>query len=250
MEFWRGTPAHRLACARLRDGYGSLRTLAQSHPAELRDHGLTSKAVDKLCAVFEIARRYGEEEFATGQSFKGSYDVYAHFRERLAHERREHFIAVLLDNKNRKLRDVTIAVGSLTASIVQARAVYRCVILDAAAAVIFVHTHPSGDPTPSAEDVEITRRPARSRRARRRACPRPHRHRQGPLRLLRRRPLTGEVANSLPSRPVCDPTARLRCAQTSPGTLRRPAYAAECVCPLASWYGRKDFVMKSSLKSR
>jgi DNA repair protein RadC len=48
---------------------------------------------------------------AISGTLRGSYDVYAHFRERLAAERREHFIAVLLDNKNRKLRDVTIAVG-------------------------------------------------------------------------------------------------------------------------------------------
>jgi DNA repair protein RadC len=93
--------------------------------------------------------RYGEEEFVSGQPFKGSYDIYAHFRERLAAETREHFLAVLLDNKHRKLRDVTITVGSLTASLVHPRGVFRRVLLDAAAAVIFVHNHPSGDPTPS-----------------------------------------------------------------------------------------------------
>jgi DNA repair protein RadC len=114
--------------------------------------------VEKLCAVFEVARRYGEIEWVVGELFKGSYDVHAHFRERLAHEAREHFIAVLLDNKHRKLRDVTIAVGSLTASVVHPRDVFRPVLLDAAAAVIFVHNHPSGDPTPSAEDRALTRR--------------------------------------------------------------------------------------------
>ena len=93
-----------------------------------------------------------------GAPFKGSYDVYAHFRERLALERHEHFYAVLLDNKNRKLKDIRISQGSLTASIVHPRDVYLPVIRESAAAVIFVHNHPSGDPTPSAEDLEITRR--------------------------------------------------------------------------------------------
>src|SRR5438552_2215289 len=81
---------------------------ARAHPADLRDHGLTRHAVERLGAVLEAARRYGEEEFVSGQPFKGSYDIYAHFRERLAAETREHFLAVLLDNKHRKLRDVTI----------------------------------------------------------------------------------------------------------------------------------------------
>jgi len=65
---------------------------------------------------------------------------------------------VLLDNKNRKLKDIRISQGSLTASIVHPRDVYLPVIRESAAAVIFVHNHPSGDPTPSREDVEITRR--------------------------------------------------------------------------------------------
>jgi DNA repair protein RadC len=140
--------AHEPACARLSASYSSLRQLGDVHPADLRGHGLTTRAVERLGAVFETARRYGEEAFVSGQPFKGSYDIYAHFRERLAAETREHFVAVLLDNKHRKLRDVIIAVGSLTASVVHPRDVFRRVLLDAAAAVIFVHNHPSGDPTP------------------------------------------------------------------------------------------------------
>jgi DNA repair protein RadC len=135
-------------------------------------HGLAGVGVRDLCrikgvgpakaaqvlAVVEIAKRFGEEEFAPGAAFNGSYDVYAHFRERLAHERHEHFYAVLLDNKHRKLKDIHISEGSLTTSIVHPRDVYLPVIREAAAAVIFVHNHPSGDPTPSADDLEITRR--------------------------------------------------------------------------------------------
>jgi DNA repair protein RadC len=112
----------------------------------------------QLLALVELAKRFGEEEFAPGMAFKGSHDVYAHFRARLADERHEQFFAVLLDNRNRKIKDVRISQGSLTASIVHPRDVYLPVIRESAAAVIFVHNHPSGDPTPSAEDFEITRR--------------------------------------------------------------------------------------------
>ena len=136
----------------------SLRALAAMHPQELSSCGLGPLAVHQLLAVAELARRLGEEVFEPGASFKSSYDIYAHFRERLAAERIEVFIAVLLDNKHRKIRDAVVSKGSLTSSIIHPRDVYSQVIRDSAAAVVFVHNHPSGDPTPSREDLEITRR--------------------------------------------------------------------------------------------
>jgi DNA repair protein RadC len=115
--------------------------------------GIGPAKAAQIQAVLEIAKRFGEEEFTPGMSFRGSADVYAHFRERLAAECHEQFYAVLLDNKHRKMRDVFISQGSLTASIVHPREVYHAVIRESAAAVIFVHNHPSGDPTPSKEDL-------------------------------------------------------------------------------------------------
>jgi DNA repair protein RadC len=123
-----------------------------------RMHGLGTAKIAEILAVLEIAKRYGEHEFKPGDSLRGSHDVYAHFRERLASEQREHFYAVLLDNKHRKIKDVSVSQGSLTASIVHPRDVFTPVVRESAAAVIFVHNHPSGDPTPSKEDIEITRR--------------------------------------------------------------------------------------------
>ncbi len=147
-----------VAGERIAGRYRTFRELASAHPMDLREAGVTSGAVEKLQAVLEVARRYGEAEWEPGIAFKSSYDVYAHFRERLAMETVEFFIAVLLDNKHRKIRDAVVSQGSLTASIVHPRDVYARIIRDAAAAVIFVHNHPSGDPTPSREDLEITRR--------------------------------------------------------------------------------------------
>jgi DNA repair protein RadC len=112
----------------------------------------------QILAALEIAKRYGEREFKPGAALRGSGDIYAHFRERLSAETREHFYAVLLDNKHHKLRDVLLSLGSLTASIVHPRDAFAAVIREAAAAVVFVHNHPSGDPTPSKEDIEITQR--------------------------------------------------------------------------------------------
>jgi len=125
---------------------------------DLREGGLGPVQSTQILAVVEIAKRYGEQEFKPGEPLRGSADVYAHFRERLAAEPREHFYAVLLDNKHRKLKDVLLSLGSLTASIVHPRDAFAAVVREAAAAVVFVHNHPSGDPTPSKEDIEITQR--------------------------------------------------------------------------------------------
>ena len=145
-------------CRGLIETYGSLRQMASATNAELRRLGLGPESIRRLQAIFEIAKRYGEEEWVPGEPFRGSYDVYAHCRERLATETVEHFFAVLLDNKHRKLKEFLVSKGSLTTSVVHPRDVYLPVIRESAAAVIFYHNHPSGDPTPSAEDLEITRR--------------------------------------------------------------------------------------------
>ncbi|MBI1818658.1 MAG: DNA repair protein RadC [Deltaproteobacteria bacterium] len=151
-------PATSLVCERLATIYESFRHLAGAKPSELRDHGLKPAAIERLCIVFEIAKRFGEHEFKPGVPLRGSQDIYAHFREHLAAEVCEYFYAVLLDNKHRKLRDIVVSQGSLTASIVHPRDVFAHVVRFSAAAVIFVHNHPSGDPTPSQEDIDITRR--------------------------------------------------------------------------------------------
>jgi DNA repair protein RadC len=90
-----GPNAERI-CETLTNSYRGLRSLSLAHPADLRDLGLTPATLHRHAAVFEIARRFGEQEFVPGEPYRGSYGVYAHFRERLAAEPVEHFIAVLL----------------------------------------------------------------------------------------------------------------------------------------------------------
>lgn len=71
---------------------------------------------------------------------------------------KEHFICLTLNNKNRLTGFKVISTGSLTASLVHPRDAYRCALHFCAAALIFVHNHPSGDPVPSPEDIDLTRR--------------------------------------------------------------------------------------------
>ena len=90
--------------------------------------------------------------------FRSSQQIYETFRERFERADREEFVVLLLDAKNKQLGFHVVSVGSLTSSIVHPREVYKAAILGNAAAIICLHNHPSGDPTPSAEDVAITNR--------------------------------------------------------------------------------------------
>jgi DNA repair protein RadC len=76
----------------------------------------------------------------------------------LKHETKEYFISIHLDGKNRPICIDIISVGSLNQSIVTPRETFKSALLSSAAAIILLHNHPSGDPTPSREDMEITRR--------------------------------------------------------------------------------------------
>jgi len=76
----------------------------------------------------------------------------------LSREAKEHFISLHLDNKNKILCIDRVSVGSLTASVVHPREVFKTALLSSAAAVVFIHNHPSGDPEPSREDLDITTR--------------------------------------------------------------------------------------------
>ncbi|WP_010279058.1 RadC family protein, partial [Paenibacillus senegalensis] len=76
----------------------------------------------------------------------------------LRYLKREHFICLFLDTKNKVIRKETISIGSLNASIVHPREVYREAIRYASAAILAFHNHPSTDPSPSPEDVQISKR--------------------------------------------------------------------------------------------
>jgi DNA repair protein RadC len=139
--------------------FDGIKGIDAAAPAELRKvKGIGPAKIAQLKASFEIGRRLANHRWESGQPLRSSEDVFQHFRHELEKEKRELFYVVLLNNKNKKLRDVKISEGSLTASLVHPREVFNPVIRDSAAAVIFVHNHPSGDPAPSQEDIDITRR--------------------------------------------------------------------------------------------
>ena len=140
--------------------YDSFKKVEMASMSELRKiiKGIGPAKFAQIKAVFEIAKRYSAEKIEVGEQFQSSRQVYNHFHESMRSKKKEVFIAMLLDGKNKMIRDVRISEGSLTSSLVHPREVFNPVIKDSAAGVIFVHNHPSGDPTPSREDKDITRR--------------------------------------------------------------------------------------------
>ena len=111
-----------------------------------------------LAAALELGRRVAARRLRSGDPVRGPADVFRHFHARLRDVRYERFLLLLLDGRHRMLREVVISQGTLTASLVHPREVFRPALREAAAAVVLVHNHPSGDPTPSREDREITER--------------------------------------------------------------------------------------------
>ena len=101
--------------------------------------------------------RDGSQKAET-RKVSNSRDVYTLARERLETADREYFEIFLMDRKNQVRGIHTVSIGSLSASIVHPREVFKAAIVGNAAAIICVHNHPSGDPRPSPEDKEITRR--------------------------------------------------------------------------------------------
>jgi DNA repair protein RadC len=112
---------------------------------------------ERVNLVREIAARYGEKRIM-GQSFENAKQVYEHFMIRLGTARQEEFHALILDNKHRVIHEKMITLGTLNQSLIHPREVFAPAIELRAASVILIHSHPSGDPKPSKQDIEITKR--------------------------------------------------------------------------------------------
>ena len=134
--------------------------------------GLARCGIDELCAVpgvgaakaaqLKAALTLGKRALASplsrGTKITSSRDLFEHYHPTLRDLRHEIFKVVLLDAKHAIERDATVSEGSLTLSIVHPREVFTMAVKESAAAVIFLHNHPSGDPTPSQEDRVLTAR--------------------------------------------------------------------------------------------
>ena len=138
---------------------GGVAGLALAAELDLRVHvGVGPVRAAIVRAALELGRRAVAARPPRGQRLAGASEVWTYFRARLAPLRIEEFWAVALDVRHRVEGEFCLARGSLTGVEVHPRDIFRPLIRVAAAAVIFCHNHPSGDPTPSRQDVELTTR--------------------------------------------------------------------------------------------
>jgi len=144
--------------SRLLSCYGGLAGLARASFAELEaERGMGEAKTSQLKAAIELGRRMllssPEDRFLV----RSPSDVAQLLMSEMAHLQQEHFQVLYLDTRNRLLGSETVYVGSLNASHIRVAEVFRDAVKRNCAAIIVAHNHPSGDPTPSPEDVEVTR---------------------------------------------------------------------------------------------
>lgn len=118
--------------------------------------GIKKAKALRLLGMIELARRLDLAEREPKDSIEGAKDVYYVLESSMKYENQEHFMAIYLDTKNQVLRKKTLFIGSLNCSIVHPREVFKEALHMSAASIIVAHNHPSGDPTPSKQDVEVT----------------------------------------------------------------------------------------------
>ncbi len=122
-------------------------------------HGIGRVKAIQIKAVMELSKRIASSFAAGGRvTVKSPQDISRLFMEEMRHLKKEVFKVIFLNTKNHVIKSTNISIGSLTASIVHPREVFKEAVKVGCAALIFLHNHPSGDPEPSSEDIETTKR--------------------------------------------------------------------------------------------
>lgn len=138
---------------------GDLASLSAMSVAELcQTAGVGPAKAARIVAAFEVGLRALSEPADFQEPLTDSSKVFERFGTRIATRRTECFLVIAVDSKNRPRRVSEIARGGRTRCQVDPSEVFRHLIREAASGAIFVHNHPSGDPSPSREDIELTDR--------------------------------------------------------------------------------------------
>jgi len=139
--------------------YDGLRGVARMTVEEMsKVSGIGPAKAAQIKAAIEFGRRLVAASPEERPRITSPRDVYNLIGPSLRDEKREHFVALLLDTKNGVLRQRTISIGDLSSSIVHPLDVFSAAVRHSAASLIVAHNHPSGDPTPAPEDAAVTRR--------------------------------------------------------------------------------------------
>ncbi|MCR5175264.1 MAG: DNA repair protein RadC [Anaerovibrio sp.] len=137
--------------------------LASMSAEELTAHrGIGNAKAALLLAAVELGKRLEQHTAVQRPVVRCPADAADYAMPRLRYQQREHFAVILLNIKHHILSMPIISIGSLTASVAHPREVFKAAVQNSAAAVILVHNHPSGDPSPSKEDISVTQQMVRA----------------------------------------------------------------------------------------
>ncbi|WP_085524698.1 RadC family protein [Tuberibacillus sp. Marseille-P3662] len=144
---------------RLLQQFEGLRLLQDANVEELiKMKGIGQTKAVQLIAARELGRRFKRLKNDQTFAIRSPQDGANYVMDELRFLSQEHFVCLYLNTKNQILQQKTIFIGSLNASIVHPREVFKEAIKRSAASIVCFHNHPSGDPTPSHEDMEVTKR--------------------------------------------------------------------------------------------
>ncbi|GIP45503.1 UPF0758 protein [Paenibacillus sp. J45TS6] len=138
---------------------GSLRSLVDFSIEELvQIKGVGPAKAVQLKAGIELGQRLSQSKLPSSPTIRSPRDAADLLMEQLRYLQKEHFVCLFLNTKNHVIAQETLSMGSLNAAIVHPREVFRAAIKCSSASLICAHNHPSGDPTPSPEDIKLTKR--------------------------------------------------------------------------------------------
>lgn len=136
-------------------GLSKLNNLSLNELMEVKGIGIAKACC--LLAAFEIGNRVSTGKIVC-KKINNANDVYSYFYPRLRRLKKERFYSLILDSKNKVIKEDLISVGTIDSSLVHPREIFRSSIKESGSSIVLVHNHPSGDCEPSTEDIIITKR--------------------------------------------------------------------------------------------
>jgi DNA repair protein RadC len=118
------------------------------------EHGIGTAKASQIVAIFEILKRIPKEN--NKLKITCAKDIFNYYHNSLSTYKKEHLIAIFLNTKNQIIKDKIITIGTIDSSLIHPREIYYEAIKNLASSIIIMHNHPTGDPTPSKEDIEVT----------------------------------------------------------------------------------------------
>lgn len=135
-------------------GLDKINSLSLQELMKIKGIGLAKAS--KMIAAFELSKRVNSGKICE-KIVKNPSDIASHYMEKLKDLKKEYFIAVFLDSKNKIIKDEVISIGTLNSSLVHPREVFKEAIKQSANSIILVHNHPSGSVEPSDEDYRVNK---------------------------------------------------------------------------------------------